>query len=280
MKKTIWSLAALMMLMAAPFMTSCSNDLDEVAPVEEQSNVVTITLNVEQQPETRVGLDTDLKLTSWETGNKVMLYSCDMTDPFEESINGDGVEFECTNPTAGTFNGTLPTGKSLSDYNLVVYGGTAKITIFSGSKYLTVVANTNVSTQISDLIVLAGYFNGTSATMKIVNNVIKINNTSGSPVVVAGFNEYNKYCDPLCWANGSAFKGFAPTRGASLTDFENSVKYTIPTGVGYINMGIENAVKIGFRTNDAKMVIPQRNHGTDTVGKLFDAGEFDGTNRS
>lgn len=276
MKKTILSLAALMMLMAAPFMTSCSNDLDEVASTEEvKENVVTITLNVEQQAETRVGVDGDLKLTGWVAGEKVMLYSCGMTNKFHESINGEGVEFECTDASAGTFSGSLPTGKTLNDYNLVVYGGTA--TIRQDDIYeveaLTIVPNKYVSTDINEMVLLAGYFDGTSANLKIVNNVIKINNTSGSAIEAAGYFEYDGYlkgyADFICWATGDTFESRRIEGG-----YASRIHYAIPTGVSYVYLcplfSLEDAITL--RTSDRINLLPLKGHSPqNAVGKIYTA---------
>ena len=124
MKKTFWSLAALM-LMAAPLTTSCSNDLGEVAPVEEQSNVVTITIAPPvADPETRVVMNADgLTIASWAVGDVVTLYKATAGTPLDQSsinlakITGTGVAFTCTNASAGTFSGTLPDGEVIDNYN-------------------------------------------------------------------------------------------------------------------------------------------------------------------
>ena len=276
MKKTIWSLAALM-FMAATVMTSCSNDLDEVAPVEETtSNVVTITLNVEQQPETRVGVGSDFKLTSWEVGDKVMLYNNNSTGDFAGSLDGEGVEFECTNASSGTFSGTLPTGKSLSDYNLAVYGGTAEVVVRNaGNMFLALRPKKYVSTDIADLVVMAGTFDGTSATLTIVNNIIKLNNTSGAEVVATWKTEYG-WRDYITWVRSASIEGNTVNLGG---DFATYPHYTIPTGECYLYMSSGYDTEVSLTTEDGKNVLPARGRSIGTTGKLYNGGTFTGTSR-
>ncbi len=276
MKKTFWSLAALM-LMAAPVMTSCNNDLDEVAPVEEtQKNVVTITLNVEQQPETRVGVGSDFKLTSWEVGDVVMLYNNNSTGDFAGSLDGEGVEFECKNASSGTFSGTLPTGKSLTDYNLAVYGGTAEVVVKGANKFLALRPKNYVSTDIADLVVMAGTFDGTSATLKIVNNIIKLNNTSGAEVVATWKNPDYGWRDYITWVKLASIEGNTVNLGG---DFATYPHYTIPTGECYLYMPSGYDTALSLTTEGGINVLPARGRTKGTAGKLYDGGTFTGTSR-
>jgi len=187
MKKYLMSLAALMMWMTAAVMTSCSNDLDEVAPAKE-GNVVTITIAPPtQEPDTRVTVGNDLKITGWELGDKVKLYYFKLG--FEEQLpvlNG-GIEFTCINANAGTFSGILPEGKVLSDYNLAVYGATA--TTEQGDERIFLIPTTRSSAALKDVVMMAAISTGGNYTMKIVNNVLKVTSCVPAEWTVAWFGK-------------------------------------------------------------------------------------------
>lgn len=195
MKKTLMSLAALMMLMAAPVMTSCSNELDEAVSAEQKGNVVTLTIAApEAEAESRVGVDpSTLKITGWEVNDKVNLY---IFNASSKTVS-DGVEFTCTDASAGTFTGTLPAGKTLADYNLAVYGATAsKI-----GKYVTLTPTTYSSDKLKDVVMMIAQKDNDAYKMKIVNNVLKVTNT-GSTVEVAwtgddAYSSYSGFFKPL-----------------------------------------------------------------------------------
>ena len=244
MKKTIWSLAALM-LMAAPVMTSCSNDLDEVAPIEEaKGNVVTLTIALpEYESETRVAVNSSLKITGWENGDEVTLYkatpgeSGGPDDDVPASISGDGVVFTYSN-TIGEFSGTLPDDKTLDDYNLAVFGGTA--VNFADEENYGMQGGINImpikwsSTELKEVIMMGSLKDSEGKfTMQVINNVMKIENQSGADVTVAWYGhdyypEKNRYFelasqvrttwqDPLVW------------RGASVNNQGHTAASTVPT---------------------------------------------------
>ena len=280
MKKTILSLAALMM-MTAPVMTSCSNDLDEVevAPVEEQGDVVTITLKVEQEPETRVGFDNEtFNLTGWTNGDKVMLYNCEYDvneHNSNQKITGEGVVFTCTDASTGTFSGTLNPGTQLSDYTLAVYGGTAGLK--NNRVYLE--PNKYVSDKIEDLIVLGGFFDGNRATLKIINNIMKVDNASGGDVETAwdyrmtdGSNSEDYYFNPDCWIWFGEFDAAL----SYVSDYAEVKKYILKSGLNYLYMSPmpSPAYKIGLVTSDGGYVIPQKSRDRYEVGKLYNAGTY------
>jgi len=173
MKKYLMSLAALMMWMTAAVMTSCSNDLDEVAPAKE-GNVVTITIAPPtQEPDTRVTVGNDLKITGWELGDKVKLYYFKLGFEDQSLVLDGGIEFTCNNASASTFSGILPEGKELSNYNLAVYGATAT-TEQGENEEIFLIPTTRSSAALKDVVMMAAISTGGNYTMKIVNNVLKV----------------------------------------------------------------------------------------------------------
>lgn len=192
MKKTIWSLAALM-LMAAPMMTSCNNDLDEVAPVEEQSNVVTITIAPPAaEPETRVAMGgtNGLTITEWEVGDVVTLYKATLYDDDAETpahFTGEGVPFTCTNASTGQFSGTLPADDSIDDYNLAIFGGTAVNDNDRDYGGINIKPTTWSSKELKDVVMMGAYKDGTSFTMEVINNVMKVENATAEDITVAWY---------------------------------------------------------------------------------------------
>lgn len=200
MKKTIWSLAALM-LMAAPMMTSCSNDLDEVVPIEDtKTNVVTITIAPPAaEPETRVAMggSNGLTITGWEVGDEVTLYKVTLAvestpqndfQGFPAHFTGEGVAFTCTNASTGQFSGTLPAGESIDDYNLAIFGGTAVNYVDNHREGgIDIKPTTWSSKELKDVVMMGAYKDGTSFTMEVINNVLKIENATAEDITVAWY---------------------------------------------------------------------------------------------
>ena len=314
MKKTFCSLAALM-LMAAPVMTSCSNDLDEVAPVEEaKGNVVTLTIALpEDEPETRVDVNSSLKITGWENGDEVTLYKATPGEEDPEtmltspaSISGDGVVFTYSS-TSGVFSGTLPDGKTLDEYNLAVFGGTAVnfADVYDGG--INIKPTTWYSTELKKVIMMGSLKDSEgNYTMQVINNVMKIENVSGANVNVAWYGydfnpEKNRYFelasqvrttwrDPLTWRGASVNK-------QGHTDATSVPTFTLVNGVvTYVNFPMVysdySSDKIGLyktdgtATLDATAVVTMKavssvlSNGFDApyAGKLirFDVA-YDGT---
>ena len=258
MKKTIWSLAALM-LMAAPVMTSCSNDLDEAAPVEEvKENVVTLTIKMPVQTETRVGIDGGtLKLTGWEQNDVVKVYHFDYdSDP---KLTG-GIPFKCIDPVSGTFSGTLPDGKDLDNYNFAVYGRDVE---YNDDIDYTFFSAGDVHANLKDCICLVGKIDNGNCTMSIYNNVIKVTN-NGSPVTGAWYWN-NKFIKSYGCIDDS--RDFMPYYNYIETVFDNA-KITIPSGVSYIFMPLL-VNKLGFVDQNDAPIIPVKDFGSGVVGKLY-----------
>lgn len=255
MKKTFWSLAALM-LMAAPVMTSCSNDLDEAAPVEEvKENVVTLTIKMPVQTETRVGInDGTLKLTGWEQNDVVKVYH------FEYPDLSEGITFTCTNPSEGTFTGTLPAGKSLSDYNFAVYGRDVEFYDYAG--YVVFHAG-EVHDNLKDCICLGGPIVDGGCTMSIYNNVIKVTN-NGDEVTGAWHRDWD-FTIPYGVLN--EMHSFCPDYFYESDYYDVVEKITIPSGVSYIFMPMLDGA-ISLLREDETTIIPEKDFDEE-IGKLY-----------
>lgn len=258
------------MLMAAPVMTSCSNDIDEAAPVEEvKENVVTLTIKMPVQAETRVGIDDGtLKLTGWDLGDIVKVYDVQYVDDIE--VNG-GIPFKCIDPESGTFSGTLPDGESLSNYNFAAYGHDIEVAdIYAGF------FDNMISENLKDVILLAGPISGETCTMSIHNNVIKVTN-NGSPVTVAWSDGDNfrklsyQVCD-MCSFIPVHSVGCGDATSYTNVNFAEADPITIPAGTSYIFMPATE-FPVGLYTEGRVAVVPAKQH-VDTydnavVGKLF-----------
>lgn len=287
MKKTFWSLAALM-LMAAPVMTSCSNDLDEVAPVEEaKSNVVTITI-APPAAETRVGM-TGLGITGWALNDKVTLYRTNQMGS-DMNIMGDGVTFKCIDAENGTFS--APFEGVIDEYNLAVFGCTAKA---EGGIVFT--PTTWSSTELKDVVMMAAFKAGSSYTMKIINNVLKIENTTSLDVEVGwyGWDYYNEVNTFYNLATQYVFENDGPGPfdgswkwGGKCVNWANcswgeTAHFTLEaSAVNYVSFPMVGVIyggddeKLGLYKSDATAVLSMKGlGGKDNVsGKLYDAGSF------
>lgn len=311
MKKTIWSLAALM-LMAAPMMTSCSNDLDEVAPVEEaKGNVVTLTIALpEDEPTTRVAVNNSLKITGWENGDVVTLYKYNLVPGrHEEEYTfqvSEGVVFTYSN-TIGEFSGTLPTGKTIDDYNLAIFGGTAEnYDDHGGTTGIKINPTTWCSTELKNVVMMSAIKdNEGKFTMQVINNVMKIENQSGEDVTVAWYGydwgpEINHFIEPASMLflnyDGTIYWGGLRWNYRDL-GWANSPQFTLQNeAVNYVNFplidGYENNDKIGLYKSDETAVVTMKGisgrvngfgwTGSEWAvisfrGKLLNAGTYNGT---
>lgn len=307
MKKTFWSLAALM-LMAAPMMTSCSNDLDEVAPVEEQSNVVTIT--IAPPAVTRVAMNPDgLTIAGWEAGDVVNLYKAtpgqvgSPENDFEDiaaRVTGAGVAFTCINASTGTFSATLPNGENIDDYNLAIFGATAEN---NGDEYLgkiLIKPTTWSSTDLKDVVMMGAVKEGASFTMKVINNVLKIENQSGADVTVAwyGYDYYkrntypNHYFELACVLGPSDSETWRwygnriNASGSNIPTWADVPHFTlVDSKVNYVNLPMVNGYsndEIGLYTEGGTAVVPMKSNSgrlsndfsTVYCGHLLDAGTY------
>lgn len=188
MKKTIYSLAA-MMFMAAPVMTSCSNDLAE----EISNNVMTITI-APPEPEsgTRVATEDNInsiKITGWEENDIVTLYKIKNIGFNEEGIDGTGKEFKCTDATNGTFTCTDWGTDNINDYNLAVFGATADVMELPNSSIIVLKPKYRISTQLKDVIMLVAKRQNNSYKMMFANNIVKIQGFNQESVPVAWYGK-------------------------------------------------------------------------------------------
>lgn len=299
------------MLMAAPMMTSCSNDLDEVAPVEEQSNVVTITIAPPvAEPETRVTIDDStpksFKISGWAEGDEVTLYKAtpgQKGSPENNFVNkaakisGTGVAFTCINASTGTFSATLPDGENIDDYNLAIFGGTAENIGGNSDGYIKISPTTWSSTDLKDVVMMGAVKDGASFTMKVINNVMKIENQSGADVTVAWYGydyypEVDHYFELACELATTHYATWQ-WMGQSISDVndENPTWADVPNftlvdgAVNYVNLpmvsGYEDDDKIGLYTESGTAVVPMKvlsgrvsDEYSQYCGHLLNAGTY------
>lgn len=291
MKKTFLSLAVLI-FMAAPMMTSCNKDLDEIQAEKVDSNTVTLTIALPaSQAETRVTVDgSTLKITGWELNDEVNLYIITMRSSGSrqsfESIS-DGVTFKCIDAANGTFIGTLPEGKTLEDYNFAVFGATAKR---SNNKDVDLVQKTMCSTALKDVVMMAARKSDDGTyTMNVVNNVMKVKNNTGSAMEVAWYGKDYTFAGPYFFTPGVNYTITIDLRksrvdekwDASPIDDSNSWStvshFTLQSGVdSYINMCIMGHYneKWGIAKEDGTEVVPMKAVETrgGKMGTLYNAG--------
>ena len=287
MKKTIWSLAALM-LMAAPVMTSCSNDLDEVARAEEvKSNIVTITIAPPvAEPETRVAMTGNV-VTGWAENDEVILYKV-TTTPDERRgtaiINGTGVTFRCIDAANGKFSGDLGSN-NIDDYTFAVYGAVAANTDYDN---IALAPKTMCSANLKDVVIMAAYKSGSTYTMQVVNNVLKVTNSGAAAEVAWSVTHYNTTLNPLPvytlaplsfygWNMNSVAFGFLGMTGvetpAAYKGWANAKHFTLPNGVSYVTMGIcANAKETwGLAKEDGTQVVTRKamTGKVGVMGKIY-----------
>lgn len=188
MKKTVLSLAALMFI-AAPVMTSCSNDLAE----EVSNNVMTITI-APPEPESGTRVVTEntistIKITGWEENDIVTLYKIKDIDFNEEGIDGSGKVFKCTDAENGIFTCTDWGDDNINDYNLAVFGATAEVMELPSRKIIVLKPNNRLSTQLKDVIMLVAKRQNNSYKMMFANNIVKIQGFNQESVPVAWYGK-------------------------------------------------------------------------------------------
>ena len=189
MKKLFLSLAALMMTMSAPMMTSCSSeDLDEVAPEvvtpETDTHVETLTIAFPDQAETRVGVGNDNKLTGWEEGDEVTL----VKTSFENlALKIDGTyTFRCTNTAEGIFTGSLPNGTSVNDCQYAFYNATGFATAADRTVNLYFSPKTRASQDMKDVVMLVAKNDGESHfAMQIFGSILKVTNNRRADITAS-----------------------------------------------------------------------------------------------
>ncbi len=286
MKKTFWSLAALM-FMAALLMTSCNKNLDEAQTEQVDGNTVTLTIAVPvYEAETRVAVDgTSLKITGWELNDEVILYKASISSGSEmmpagysSSISGDGVTFACIDATNGTFSGTLPDGKTLEDYNFAVFGASAVSRSTSGPTQIHLIPTTKCSAALKSVVMMAALKSGDSYTMQVVNAVMKVNNNTGAAMEVAwsgktGGGQGPYFFNPQIRYEQGKWMGIDVNNGG-WTDSH----FRLASGDCYINMGLMGHPydSWGIAKEDGTQVIERKSVGDRSyygaIGKLYNAG--------
>lgn len=292
MKKTIYSLAALMFI-AAPVMTSCSNDLAE----EVCNNVMTITIAPpEPESETRVGVENySFKITGWEENDIVTLYkaksmSLSSTD---HQIIGTGKVFKCTDAENGIFTCTDWGDDNINDYNLAVFGATAEVKVLSNKTIIVLKPNFMVSTQMKDVIMMIAVRENNSYKMMFANNIVSISGYASADDL------------QVAWYGKETYTGsyglFTPTVQIDL-DYESDdriaiglpienlkksnnidsfdqVKFSLPTSqntVVYLNMCLAGGDETWFlgkknATATSNQILSPKNLNKPTRGKLYTA---------
>lgn len=182
-----------MVLMTATMFSSCNkNEFDSVS----SDKVVTITIAPPSADATKVTTTetTKLTVTGWELGDKVDLYKLGTADN-----DYTKVEFSCTEAGSGKFSGTLPSGVNLEDLTLAIYNATIGEYYYNADpsqSYLRLIPKIQASTNVKDVIVMTAINNGSGFKMKVVNNIVKITNTTSSDIEAAwkwensGFYDY------------------------------------------------------------------------------------------
>lgn len=280
------------MLMAAPMMTSCSND--DVVPAEEvKSNIVTITI-APPAPATRVAMEADgLTIAGWELNDEVTLYKVakDANGYTPVALYDPGVTFKCINPTEGTFSGDLGSG-DINDYTFAVYGAEAVEAGTYIDKVIALVPKTMCSENLKDVVIMAAYKDNDAYTMEVVNNVMKIKNGTEEDIEVAVYGQgYNSdtpdFRIPLSgW--GKSSRGWFVYRAPFVNDipaaycgWNNAKHFTLKKGVdSYVNMGMFNhpSDKWGIAMQDGTEVVAlkEANGKYGEMGKLFNARTYTG----
>lgn len=295
MKKTIWRLAALM-LMAAPIMTSCNKALDNEAPAQEQGKTVTITIAPPAaDPDTKVSIADrtgGFDITGWANGDQILLYKVEIPDeppmpqpePPQEPqyLKTAPVTFTCIDAVAGTFEGILPAGAMLSEYQLALYGATAVEVI--DDNYQTCVAfkpDTYCSTDVKDVINMYAWSTNGNYAMKLINNIVKVKNASGANIDVAWRRKYanmDMFQTFTPKYSGLEFEGGVNYNSLNLGDssWENVEQFTLLYGaVNYVNMPYED---YSFYTwalakSDNTIVLEYKDASGKT-GKLYKAPDI------
>lgn len=270
MKKTIWSLASLMMLMVATVMTSCSKDDDVVAHKE---NVVTLTVHMPEEAQSRVSVidDGTINLIDWELGDTVKVYNVQFNNDTGRIEVTGGHVFRCTDLATYTFTGILPEGKTLQDYNVAVYGHDIEPVI--GDMYVGF-HDKKVSTNLKDVIFLAGEITADSCILDIRNNVIRVINEN-APVEVA-WGWYDHFVKPYCLLDVE--NHFSPSADFDVNKDFSDVKFTIPTGISYVFMPPTVSQELGLYDSNREPVVRKETFSgmpRFTVGKIFDPSSGD-----
>ncbi len=229
------------MMMTAPVMTSCSSDLEEVAPEvvtpETGTHVETLTITFPVQAETRVGVDDNNKLTGWDEGDEVTLVQTGYEKPEEwdqySFILKGTYTFSCTDAAKGTFRGTLPNDVSVKDCQLAFYNAT-DFAAAQSYKRLCFSPKNRASQDMKDVVMLVAKNDGEGHfTMQIFGSILAVTNENNYNITASvkyqltndDMSRFAYYYD--CAANAyiqpDGYFGF-------MTNYASSKKHTFTLG--------------------------------------------------
>ena len=244
------------MMMTAPVMTSCSSDLEEVAPEvvnpETGTHVETLTITFPVQAETRVGVDDNNKLTGWDEGDEVTLVQTGYEKPeewdeYSFSLKGT-YTFSCTDAAKGTFRGTLPNDVSVKDCQLAFYNATdfAADDVYD---WLCFSPKNRASQDMKDVVMLVAKNDGEGHfTMQIFGSILAVTNENNIDITASvkyqltndDMSRFAYYYD--CAANAyiqpDGYFGF-------MTNYASSKKHTFTLGknaLTYVYLPVFNLV--------------------------------------
>lgn len=193
MKRYLMSLAALMMVMTASVMTSCSSDEiseivnPEVVTPEAGTHVETLTIAFPDQAMTRVAVDGEYNLTGWEKGDEVTLVQTELAsdDEGDEVFRIVGTyTFTCTDAADGTFIGTLPNGTKVNDCQLAFYNA-AGIEV-KDDGYLHFYPKYRASQNMKDVVVMVAENDGNeNFAMQIFGSILEVTNNTGADITAS-----------------------------------------------------------------------------------------------
>lgn len=225
MKKMIKCLAAVSVIIAATFVTSCNKtELSETA----SGKVVTLTVLPPSASETKVAINDDgvekLAVTGWSMGDKITVGAV-IDEVFESSV------FTCGDPAAGTFTGTLPSKISdVEDLELAIYNGV-------DAEYLPEYESVDFfppvlcSSDVKDVIMMAALNDGNGVfEMEVIGSILKVNN-EGSAVECA-LKEQSQ--PDIYYPCGSYYPVEGEICGDIYSEDFEDVCFTLQKGVSYV----------------------------------------------
>lgn len=209
MKKTYDILAVLTILLLATVFSSCNKENPDLS--DGRNVTLTITITSPATDATKITTSTDdgtspISVTGWVLGDVVDLYKLGTSDDVYTKV-----EFTCTDPSSSKFTGTLPTGVNVEDLTLALYNSTLDYYYYdpvnSSDIYFRLLPAAKASTDVKDVIMLAGIKSGGSFNLKVINNIVKARNSTSSDIEgiwkihTSFYDYYTKMCVRL-YQNG------------------------------------------------------------------------------
>lgn len=227
MKKNWKKIAALLMLVAALFLTSCEKE----EKGGSASGLATITIAPPAVADTKVATSdgsTKLSITGWELGDKVTMVKIVDASTIKTS------EFTCTDAAAGTFKGSLPAGvAAVTEFSIAVYNGT-DFEVTGGEVFYR--ATKRISTDVTDVIVMLALKDGSgNYSMQVVNNILKLTNYTGAAITAAvKGNQSAMYVYTVTAFSCNQTNKYSP--GKSNAGSFADAKFEIPVGISYVSL--------------------------------------------